>query len=97
MPLGLSVPIFIGGVMAHYLKKKSANLDDKTKQTKESSGLLLASGLITGEALMGVLVAVAAVSFQGMVPFMSFGAAGWCGFAAFLAVIYYMYSKIQRS
>ncbi len=98
LPLGLSVPIFIGGIIAHVLKKKSAKLDEKSKQTKESSGLLLASGLITGEALMGVLVAVAAVSLQGMVPYFSgISVAGWCGFAVFVAVTYYMYNKIQRS
>ncbi len=98
LPLGLSVPIFIGGLMAHILKKKAAKESAENKQRKESSGLLLASGLITGEALMGVLVAVAAVSFQGSVPYFSqFGAASWCGIAVFLAVIYYIYNKVQRS
>lgn len=98
LPLGLSVPIFIGGVIAHHLGKKSKKLDSKDKQRKESNGLLLASGLITGEALMGVLVAVAAVSFQGSVPYINqFSAAGWSGFVVFLAIIYYMYRKIQRS
>ncbi len=97
LPLGLSVPIFIGGMLAHILKKKSQNETKEKLQVKESSGLLLASGLITGEALMGVLVAVAAVSFQGMVPFMTFSGAWWCGVAVFFAVIYYIYSKIRRS
>ena len=98
LPLGLSVPIFMGGLIAHILKKKSAQMPDQEKQSKEAGGLLLASGLITGEALMGVLVAVAAVSFQGMVPYINtFSASGWCGFAVFVAVTYYMYNKIQRS
>ncbi|MEZ5472091.1 MAG: oligopeptide transporter, OPT family [Marinicella sp.] len=97
LPLGLSVPIFIGGVLAHILKKKSAHETTEKQQIKESSGLLLASGLITGEALMGVLVAVAAVSFQGMVPYLTFSGAWWCGVAVFLAVIYYIYSKVRRS
>jgi putative OPT family oligopeptide transporter len=98
LPLGLSVPIFIGGLIAHIIKKKSAVLSDEVKQNKEAGGLLLASGLITGEALMGVLVAVAAVSFQGMVPYINtFNAAGWCGFTVFVAVTYYMYNKVQRS
>ena len=98
LPLGLSIPIFMGGVIAHVLGKKTKKLNDEDKQRKESSGLLLASGLITGEALMGVLVAVAAVSFQGMVPYINtFSAAGWCGFVVFVAITYYMYNKIQRS
>lgn len=97
LPLGLSVPIFMGGLIAHILKKKSANETKEKQQVKESSGLLLASGLITGEALMGVLVAVAAVSFQGMVPYLSFSGAWWCGVIVFVAVVYYIYSKILRS
>ncbi|TDR16790.1 OPT family oligopeptide transporter [Marinicella litoralis] len=97
LPLGLSVPIFIGGILAHLLKKKAAQQSTEKQQVKESSGLLLASGLITGEALMGVLVAVAAVSFQGMVPFLTFSGAWWCGVAVFVAVIYYIYNKVQRS
>ena len=98
LPLGLSVPIFIGGLLSFILKKKAANKSDEERQQKESGGLLLASGLITGEALMGVLVAVAAVSFQGMVPYINnFTAAWWCGSLTFVAVIYYIYSKVQRS
>ena len=97
LQLGLSVPIFIGGILAHILKKKAANQSADKQQVKESSGLLLASGLITGEALMGVLVAIAAVSFQGMVPYLTFCGAWWCGVAVFVAVIYYIYSKVQRS
>ena len=97
LPLGLSVPIFIGGLMAHVLKKKAAKESQEKQQVKESSGLLLASGLITGEALMGVLVAVAAVNFQGMVPYFSFSGAWWCGLLTFFAVIFYIQSKVQRS
>jgi putative OPT family oligopeptide transporter len=98
LPIGLSVPIFIGGLIAHIIKKQSKKMPTEEKQSKEAGGLLLASGLITGEALMGVLVAIAAVSFQGMVPYINtFDAAGWCGLAAFVAITYYMYNKIQRS
>jgi putative OPT family oligopeptide transporter len=97
LPLGLSVPIFIGGLMAHVLQKKAASQSEAQQQKQSSSGLLLASGLITGEALMGVLVAVAAVNFQGMVPYFNFTGAWWCGVAAFVAVIAYMWSTIKRS
>ena len=93
LPLGLSVLIFVGGILAHILNKKS-----KSKSKHNSTGLLLASGLITGEALMGVLVAVAAVSFQGMVPMMgSFAAAGWLGVLVTLAVIYYVYNRVRKN
>lgn len=52
LPIELSVPIFIGGMVAHFGKK--AGSTDAT----EKRGLLMASGFITGEALMGIMVAV---------------------------------------
>ncbi|MEM7283391.1 MAG: oligopeptide transporter, OPT family, partial [Pseudomonadota bacterium] len=62
LPLGLSVPIFIGGVIAWYISKTSKSESPETQQNRENTGLLLASGLITGEALMGVLIAILAAS-----------------------------------
>lgn len=60
LPLGLSVPIFAGGVLAWWGQRRAAHLAPRERQARQSTGLLLASGLITGEALMGVLVAVLA-------------------------------------
>ena len=60
LPLGLSVPIFIGGVLAWLVKRRSADLEPAQWTRREGLGLLVASGLITGEALMGVLVALLA-------------------------------------
>ena len=52
LPIELTVPIFIGGMINHFGKKSGAG------GSKQKKGLLLASGLITGEALMGILVAL---------------------------------------
>ena len=65
LPLGLSVPIFLGGLLAHWQQKRRGS------EEAEGNGLLLASGLITGEALMGVIVAVLAVIAPGKVPYLS--------------------------
>jgi len=54
LPFHLSVPIFIGGLIA-YLTSGKIKHDEKNMN---QSGLLLASGLITGEALLGILLAV---------------------------------------
>jgi len=60
LPFELSAPIFIGGII-HYVvqkkKKQSANEEN-------SNGLLFASGLITGEALMGILLAIPIVALK---------------------------------
>ena len=52
LPVSLSTPIFIGGMLAHLAKKMGAG------PRGEKAGLLMASGLITGEALMGIMVAI---------------------------------------
>jgi hypothetical protein len=60
LPLELSVPIFAGGLI-HYAAKLYHNRRNTPQDRVEESsrnGLLLASGFITGEALMGILLAV---------------------------------------
>jgi putative OPT family oligopeptide transporter len=62
LPLELSVPIFFGGVISAIVKRtiKSKNLDPDSETTKEieQRGMLISSGLITGEALVGILMAI---------------------------------------
>ena len=55
LPFGLSTPILIGGVMAHFILSKN-----KTKGEPDNilqRGILFSSGLIAGESLMGILLA----------------------------------------
>ncbi len=99
LPLSLSVPIFIGGLIVHYVNKRSAAASSEVKQTRENAGLLIASGLITGEALMGVAISIAAVVLANMgsslpAP-MAF--AGWLGTAVLVGVIYYQYRRTMSA
>jgi len=59
LPLELSVPIFIGGLIAHVVGRKLGIREDspESERTKQN-GVLFAAGLITGEALMGIFIAV---------------------------------------
>jgi putative OPT family oligopeptide transporter len=59
LPLRATACIFLGGVIKHFLsrsvsKKKPTK---KGKEIVENIGLLLASGLIAGQALMGIITA----------------------------------------
>jgi putative OPT family oligopeptide transporter len=94
LPLGLSVPIFIGGLMAHTVKKKSKKVAPKVAQKRENTGLLLASGLITGEALMGVLIAVIAAFVMPLPGTMAIG--GVAGLIAMAGVMVYLYRQTMR-
>ncbi|MDE2236982.1 MAG: oligopeptide transporter, OPT family, partial [Elusimicrobia bacterium] len=61
LPLELSTPIIVGGVVAHLarraLGKRSAGAPSAEKDL-EQRGMLLSSGLIAGEALVGILLAI---------------------------------------
>lgn len=60
LPLELAVPIFLGGLIAHLVERKlgaqSNNAEDAERAKR--NGILFAAGLITGEALMGILIAI---------------------------------------
>jgi len=79
LPLELAVPIFLGGLI-HYATKRFHTRQQTAKEQIEASnrnGLLFASGLITGEALMGILLAVPIIilkQFQIDLPFLNINA-----------------------
>lgn len=61
LPFELAVPIFLGGLIRWAVEKRKPAGQPSASDTAaltENSGLLLASGLITGEALMGVVLAI---------------------------------------
>lgn len=60
LPLELAVPIFAGGLIHHACKLFHRKRGTPTEKADSSArnGLLFASGLITGEALMGILLAI---------------------------------------
>ncbi|MBN1541263.1 oligopeptide transporter, OPT family [candidate division KSB1 bacterium] len=64
LPFNTTFAIFVGGVIKwmvdRYAVKKKAT--EKDKETVENTGLLLASGLVAGEALTGILLAALVVS-----------------------------------
>ena len=55
LPLELSVPICIGGLIAYYADRVNAR---RGVTDKFRPGMLFAAGLITGEALLGILIAI---------------------------------------
>lgn len=90
LPIELTVPIFLGGMINHLSLKAGGS------EASGKKGLLLASGLITGEALMGILVAL---------PIFISGNKDWwpqyTGFSAFgilifLGVMYWVYYTARK-
>jgi len=60
LPFELSVPIFAGGLIHHAIKMYNTknSLPQERIDKSARDGLLFASGLITGEALTGILLAI---------------------------------------
>ena len=60
LPFELSIPIFIGGIIHHVVRRRDKLTDGIVEEVESpaKNGLLFASGLITGEALMGIILAV---------------------------------------
>ncbi len=97
LPLELSVPIFLGGIISALIKKtlKSRKLDKDSDETKEieQRGMLISSGLITGEALVGILMAIPIVisGKSDVVAFFGVHDYVWPGIILILALMYAVY------
>lgn len=62
LPFDTSSAIFVGGLMKWVADRVMATAGDREKARAEEKGTLLASGLIAGEAVLGILLAVAFVA-----------------------------------
>lgn len=60
LPIHLSTPMMLGGLVRLFLEKRK-NMDEKAKKDMIDNGVLYCSGLIAGEGLIGILLAVFAI------------------------------------
>ncbi len=87
LPISLSTPIFLGGMIAHFTNSSKKETDNK--------GLLFASGLITGEALMGIMVALPIFLTGNKAWWSQIIGSPWIGVIPFIGVIIWFY-KISK-
>lgn len=97
LPFGLSVLIFVGGVLAWLVGKRFGAQSERDKVALENSGMLLASGLITGEAIMGVAVAMVAALLPKLRPEHATSWAEPAALAATAGMIVYLYVRTLRA
>lgn len=96
LPPIVTIPIFFGSLLAHFAQKKIANSDLETFKRK---GVLLSSGLIVGESLMGIILAgiiVVSIGNGGDGEFLNIGflTQGWekiLGFGVFFVSLWIIY------
>lgn len=63
LPIHLSAPIFVGGLIRKLVESQKADTEEAAalKKDRVDRGLLYSSGMIAGEGLIGILLAVLAV------------------------------------
>ncbi len=69
LPIGINTPLFLGGVLSHYVGKSSK--DAAVSEARVQKGTLMASGYIAGGALMGV--AGALLTLAGVAGYIDLG------------------------
>lgn len=97
LPLELMVPIFLGGLLAHLVARfHKVRADDEAALDRvHRPGVLFSAGLITGEALMGIAIALPIVITQNpdalALPLSLGAAAQWVGLAVLFLVGWLLY------
>jgi uncharacterized oligopeptide transporter (OPT) family protein len=94
LPVHLSVPIFFGSLIREAVMKKFPKGHEKHKPALET-GMLISSGFVAGDALVGLLAAF--LAYVGVADKIAVGgplsASGIGGLALFMVLALYMYRK----
>ncbi len=98
LPMSATFAVIVGAVISHWYDKRTRSMPDPGRA--ERLGTLVASGLIVGESLWGVLNAGLIVGLNtdapiGLVP-ADFAPARWLGLLGFIGVIVWLYGWMLR-
>ncbi len=101
LPIELMVPIFLGGVLAWMVERRHGidGSDEAARDRVHRPGTLFAAGLITGEALMGIAIAVPIVVTErsdvlAVAESLHFNQ--WVGLAVLAVVAWMLYRSSAR-
>jgi putative OPT family oligopeptide transporter len=96
LPLQLSAAIFLGGLIAWFAGRTYRTAE--SRETGERSGVLFAAGLITGEALVGIGMAIPIVAAgrPDVLAFWGVHNDNWPGMVLLAVVMYLLYRSAAR-
>lgn len=99
LPLELMVPIFLGGLLNWAITRR-AGKDEARAEAATRKGTLFAAGLITGEALMGIFIAIPIVlagsaDVLALPEALHFGQ--WLGLLIVAAIAWLLYRVCSRA
>nr|WP_330377340.1 oligopeptide transporter, OPT family [Cellulosilyticum ruminicola] len=98
LPIHLSIPIMVGGLIRLFFEKRHAK-NEKKKEDVISNGILYSSGMIAGEGLVGILLALFAVfGLDSKINLTNYGinlgnTGGCVFFAIFVAIMIFFIAK----
>ncbi|MEP7365689.1 MAG: oligopeptide transporter, OPT family [Acidobacteriota bacterium] len=96
LPFDTSSAIFVGGAMKWLADRIAAKRGEAALKATEDRGTLMASGLIAGEAVVGILLATAflagvpSMAIEALAPFR-----GWFTLAVFAALGWMLVQRVQ--
>jgi len=63
LPMQINTPVLLGGILSWFVQRQKSGQDEAEIKVRHQRGILIASGLIAGGALMGVFNAIFNVVF----------------------------------
>lgn len=96
LPITLAVPMLVGGLIRYNLEKKRK---EKNLNESEDKGILISSGFIAGEALMGVVIALfLSLNWNiGYAESLDLGLREILSVFAFVGISIYLYKVAKKS
>ncbi|WP_243295965.1 OPT family oligopeptide transporter [Geothrix mesophila] len=102
LPIELNTPLFLGGILAHLVNRPKPGTSEADAKARENRGVLIASGLMAGGAIMGVVASFIKLKWTEGFPLLTAhqaeGALGeWLGLAALVALCLYVVVYSRRA
>lgn len=98
LPMSATFAVIVGAVIAHWYDRRSRSMPNPERAQR--LGTLVASGLIVGESIWGVITAGLIVAFSKDAPIAlvpeDFALAPWLGVLGFVGAIVWLYGWMLR-
>ncbi|HJK55464.1 MAG TPA: oligopeptide transporter, OPT family [Methanocorpusculum sp.] len=98
LPFSLSAGIMAGGIVRYIVEKIKGT--DEEKKERADRGVLFTSGMIAGEGIMGIVLAVLAVvkvdSVINLSAKFDFTTPQWVSLILFILLLFYLYTRCMK-
>ena len=94
LPFSLSAGIMAGGIVRYIVEKIKGS--DEEKKERADKGVLFTSGMIAGEGIMGIILAVLAVAKVDSVIALNISTPQIVSLIIFIALLFYLYTRCMK-